>query len=279
MAFTVNDFPDLLRLLREHPEWQEELRRLLLPTEIVRLPEAVHDLVEAVRALTEAQRRTEARVEELAEAQRRTEAHVEELAAAQRRTDERLAELAEAQRRTEARVGELAATVQDLAEAQRRTEARLEELTRTVADLVKVVEQLSVDVRYHSRDLSRFKGPHLERRLLDRPLEFAGLLEAPEPISMREASPWLQELVAQGKLIPMTATQIARADLLVRGRRDGQIGHLVVEAKDVIRARDRAALLNQAAPPAWGVVAGCVIPPEARAFAARHGVALIELEE
>ena len=264
MAFTVNDFPDLLRLLREHPEWQEELRRLLLPTEIVRLPEAVHDLVEAVRALTEAQRRTEARVEELAEAQRRTEAHVEELAAAQRRTDERLAELAE---------------------AQRRTEARLEELTRTVADLVKVVEQLSVDVRYHSRDLSRFKGPHLERRLLDRPLEFAGLLEAPEPISMREASPWLQELVAQGKLIPMTATQIARADLLVRGRRDGQIGHLVVEAswevqeKDVIRARDRAALLNQAAPPAWGVVAGCVIPPEARAFAARHGVALIELEE
>lgn len=30
MAFTVNDYQDLVRLVEEHPDWQAELRRLLL---------------------------------------------------------------------------------------------------------------------------------------------------------------------------------------------------------------------------------------------------------
>jgi hypothetical protein len=30
MAFTVSDFRDLIRLLEEHPDWRDELRRVLL---------------------------------------------------------------------------------------------------------------------------------------------------------------------------------------------------------------------------------------------------------
>jgi len=108
MAFTVNDFPDLLRLLAEHPQWQVELRNLILHDEFLALPQVVRELAEAQRELAEAQRRTEQRVEGLAEAQRRTEQRVEELAEAQRRTEQRVEELAEAQRRTEQRVEELA---------------------------------------------------------------------------------------------------------------------------------------------------------------------------
>ena len=33
MAFTVNDAADLLRLLREHPEWKAEVRREILGEE------------------------------------------------------------------------------------------------------------------------------------------------------------------------------------------------------------------------------------------------------
>lgn len=58
-------------------------------------------LTAVVHELTEAQKRTEERVEELAQAQRRTEERVEELAQAQMRTEERVEELARAQ--TEAR--------------------------------------------------------------------------------------------------------------------------------------------------------------------------------
>lgn len=59
MAFTVKDYHDLVRLLKEHPEWREELRNLLLTEEILTLPQVVKELVSEVRKLAEAQRRTE----------------------------------------------------------------------------------------------------------------------------------------------------------------------------------------------------------------------------
>ncbi len=52
MPFTVRDFPDLLRLLEQHPEWQAELRRQVLTEELLELPALV-------RRLTEAQARTD----------------------------------------------------------------------------------------------------------------------------------------------------------------------------------------------------------------------------
>jgi len=123
MAFTVTDFADLTRLLAKHPEWQAELRRLLLSDDFLALPKIV-------RGLAEAQQRTEQRIEELAEAQQRTEQRVEELAEAQQRTEQRVEELAEAQQRTEAQVQRLSARVEELAEAQRRTEQRVDELAK-----------------------------------------------------------------------------------------------------------------------------------------------------
>ncbi len=72
MAFTVTDFEDLTRLLADHPEWQAELRRLILSEDFLALPGIVRELAEAQRELAEAQR-------ELAEAQRRTETQLQAL--------------------------------------------------------------------------------------------------------------------------------------------------------------------------------------------------------
>ena len=113
----------------------EDLRNTVTRTEF-------NELKEIVRALAEAQQRTEQRIEELtvaqrglAEAQQRTELRVEELAAAQQRTEQRLEELAAAQQRTEQQVRELAAAqqrteqqVRELAAAQQRTEQQVREL-------------------------------------------------------------------------------------------------------------------------------------------------------
>ena len=89
------------------------------------------DLKAAMRDLTEAQTRTEARMEELATAQTRTETRVEELGIAQTRTEARLDRLtvavealAQAQARTEQ---ELAA----LAQAQTRTQEEVTLFRRT----------------------------------------------------------------------------------------------------------------------------------------------------
>ncbi len=86
MAFTVEDFQDLVRLLEERPEWRAELRRLLLPEEILGLPAVVRELAEQVRSLVEAQQRTEAElaslrefVRDLAEGQRQLQAALQAL--------------------------------------------------------------------------------------------------------------------------------------------------------------------------------------------------------
>jgi len=41
MAFTIEDFRDLVRILEQKPEWRAELRRLLLTEELLALPERV----------------------------------------------------------------------------------------------------------------------------------------------------------------------------------------------------------------------------------------------
>ncbi len=93
MAFSVQDFQDLVRLLEERPDWRAELRRLVLTDELLGLPDLV-------RELAEAQRRTEGELGEL-------RATVGELAAAQRRTEGALGELAAAQREIAGHVGEM----------------------------------------------------------------------------------------------------------------------------------------------------------------------------
>ena len=47
MAFTVQDFHDLVTLVTQHPEWRAELRRLVLTEELLALPQIVHNLAEA----------------------------------------------------------------------------------------------------------------------------------------------------------------------------------------------------------------------------------------
>lgn len=47
MAFGVEDFQDLVRLLEARPEWRVELRRLVLTDELLDLPAVVRELAEA----------------------------------------------------------------------------------------------------------------------------------------------------------------------------------------------------------------------------------------
>ena len=50
---TINNIPDLLRLLDENPEWVEELRRRLLSRELLELPERFAELAERFTELAE----------------------------------------------------------------------------------------------------------------------------------------------------------------------------------------------------------------------------------
>src|SRR5947208_3252976 len=78
MPSELHDFQDLIRFLRHHPDWREELRALLLTQELLALPALVWELTETMAHLTEGQQRlTEgqewltARVDQLTESQQR----------------------------------------------------------------------------------------------------------------------------------------------------------------------------------------------------------------
>ena len=86
MAFTVQEFHDLVTLLTQHPEWRAELRRLVLTEELLALPQIVHDLAEA-------QQRTEQQIAQLVEAQQRTEQQIAQLVEAQQRTERQIVRL------------------------------------------------------------------------------------------------------------------------------------------------------------------------------------------
>ena len=249
MAFEVDDYLDLIRLLQEHPEWRAELRRLLLTEELLALPELVRDLVHAQRqtqehlaALAEAQRRIEQQVEALtqqvqalAEAQRRTEervSRVEEelakLAEAQRRTEERvsrveeeLVKLAEAQRRTEERVSRVEEELVKLAEAQRRTEEEVRALAeaqrRTEQRVGHLEEALQVLIESHKRltdVVGDLRGRVLEQTYRDR----AGAYFGPLLQRLRVVDPYALEEVLRVHLTADEFYDLLRVDLLVCGQ-------------------------------------------------------------
>jgi tetratricopeptide (TPR) repeat protein len=204
MGFTVTDFADLLRLLEQHPEWKSALRTALLGEGFLELPELVRRLAASqqraqeelaalaaeVRALAEAQRRTDERIAELVQAQRqsderltRLEQAVAQLAEAQRQTEQRIAQLAQAQQHTEERLTRLEQAVAQLAEAQRQTEQRIAQLAQAqqhteerLTRLEQVVADLAEAQRRSEDRLRRLEEAQQVTNLrLGRLEEFLGL--------------------------------------------------------------------------------------------------------
>jgi len=104
MPFTVEEFRDLVRILEEKPEWRAELRRWVLPEELLALPEQIARL----------RLETDRRFQELIEAQNRTNERITALVEAQQRTDRQIALLTEAQQHTNKQVAELVDTIRTL---------------------------------------------------------------------------------------------------------------------------------------------------------------------
>ena len=76
MAFTVQDFHDLVALLTQHHEWRAEIRRLVLTEELLALPQIVRDLAEAQQRTEQQVAQLTQQVAQIVEVQRRTERQI-----------------------------------------------------------------------------------------------------------------------------------------------------------------------------------------------------------
>ena len=240
MALAVEDLIDLRRLLIEHPEWQAELRQLLLTGEVLTLPDVV-------RELADAQRRTEARVEELADAQRRTEARVEELA-------ESMRGLAEAQRRTE--------------ESLQALEQQVKELRQAIDDLREIVNKLIESQSEMKIQMNDFRGFRLEMRYAQHASGYFGhWLRRARSVLPGNIDPDLEDAL-EAHLTSDELIDLLHADVLVSGllRKpvDGMRPEIwllvevsaVIDRNDIERAMRRAALMKKAGFRCVPVVAG-----------------------
>jgi len=233
MRFTVEEFHDLIKLLEEKPEWREDLRRLVLTDELLKLPEAFRELVEV-------QRRTEERIEALTERLETLGKRVEELAEAQRRTEERLGSLAEAQGKTEGRLESLAekietltAHIDTLATAHGRLEDRVGKMMGQMLELL------------YAKRAGAYFGRFLRR------------VQVVETHSLEDR--------LESELSPGEFNDLLLLDLLVKGRlrhaEDREVWLAVeisatVDRTDVERAARRARLLRKAGYQAIPVAAG-----------------------
>jgi hypothetical protein len=266
MPFSVSDFDEFLRLLDEHPEWREQLRRRLLAEEFLRLPAQTQEVLES-------QRRLEAAVAALAEAQQRFEERLSLVEARLDRVEERLSRVEEWIAKAEERLSRLEAAVAALAEAQQRFEERL---SRVETRLDRVEERLS---RVETR-VGDLVGDNLERRYRERAGAYFGrILRRPTPVDLND----LRELL-EPRLPAPAVDDVLLADLILRGRlaTDGtEETYLllevsaIVDERDVDRAVRRASLLRRAGLPTLAIVAGEDATAGAREAVTEQRVALL----
>jgi hypothetical protein len=159
MAFTVEDFEDMLRILERNPEWQERMRRAILSRELLELPER---LLSLIQQLIESDARNSAQIAELTRTvQRHDEAIATLIQTVQRhneillRHDELIAELTRTVQRHDALIAELIQTVQRQGE-------QIAELTRTVqrhdaliAELIQTVQRQGEQIAELTRTVQR----------------------------------------------------------------------------------------------------------------------------
>ena len=238
MAFSVEDFHDLVRLLDQHPEWRAELRRLMLAEELLGLPADVAELRQIVAELAAAQRQSTFELREL----RQSITELREIVAGHTRE---LAQLRE--------------SIVELAEVQRQSTRESAELRSQFS----AFQGSELERRYRDRAGAYFA------RVVRRPR----LISQQQLANLHDKAEDAGQLSAEERDDVMLADVVVRG----RRQLDDAEVYLVVEVSigvgvsDVERAVRRASLLGRLAP-ALAAVAGERIVPEADALADTQGV-------
>ena len=312
MAFTVQDFEDLLRLLDERPEWQAALRQRVLTGELLEVPRLMRETAESqartqqvLEAFGRRLDQREQQIDELAQLMKQLALRVDEIArqleqltrrvdALAQRVEEIAEQLAQLTRRVDAlaeRVDQLTQRVDALAQRVEEIAAQLAQLTRRVDALTERVDQLAQQVEQltkqmnemarqfaqYRRDTDQLKGMMLEMRYAQRPYAyFKDFIRRARTLSVDE----LYDLLEGLNLTEAEVRDVVECDALIFGRdpEDGKPTYLLLEAswtvdlEDVERASRRAALLSRAGLTVVPVVAGYAARPNILEEAARRNV-------
>ena len=261
---TINDINDLVRILKDNPEWVETLRGILLTAELLALPERFSEFV---RITQEHNTLVDRRLERL-------ESDVAELKAGQARLEDRAERLETGQARLEGRAERLEA-------GQARLEGRAERLEAGQARLETGQARLE-------GNMGNLIGRDYEERvarLAPRRLREQMKIEDAQPIS--DIARIADAAAQRGAITSEQADELEDSDLSLLGRNaDGSQVYVLAEVSvtvhtnDVSRAKQRAGILEEVDGfPVIPAVIGASISGETADYAARENVTFIRIPQ
>ncbi len=296
---TINDISDVARVLREHPEWRETIRGLVLGEETARLPEQLASFVEASQRNFEAtDRRIAALDRRLAALDRRLASYIEATQRNFEATDRRIATL-------DTRLDTfIEATQQNFEDLSRRLDAFIEATQRNFELVYQRLDRLEQDQDVLKTGMNRLTGrvdnglgayyeikaEKAARRLADQYLDLlrVRVLQGAPTGADRELADRLDDARITGALNQYQFQEILKLDLVLAGKRSFDGADLYVAAEvsitagdsDILRAARRAALLadftgNRVLP----AVVSAHVDDDRKTLAAQKNVTVMMLPE
>ncbi len=239
----VETFEDIVRVLREHPEWLEEVRRLILTEELLRLPVRFDNI--------------EQRFDNL-----------------ERRFDTFQQEMYEFR-------DEMYEFRNEMYEFRNEMYEFRSEITEEVRTLREDVDRLDAQMRSVLNDLARLKGSDREHYYRSRAVSLFGRYM--KNVRLTDMNRLYDHLFTIYESGDMEIAEIAVADLIVEGvGRDSGVPKVVVleaswkvDRNDVERAIRRAEILQHAGYHAVPAVGGAEIMDDALELALEQGVLVL----
>jgi cell division protein FtsB len=227
----VLTFADIIRALREHPEWLEELRKIILTTELIELPKKFEEML--------------VRMEKLEKKVDKIEKDVEILKQDVAILKQDVAVLKQ----------DVAVLKQDVAVLKQDVAVLKQDvaiLKQDVAVLKLDVAVLKQDVSYLKGEFGRFKGKEFERTIRERYYAYFGrILRKSKLIPFEEIIPLLETAEEEKIITEDQKVSALQLDLLIKGeiKKVKKEVYLAIEVsyslqeEDIERAIERAGIL------------------------------------
>jgi len=258
--YVVRNFADILRVLREHPEWLEELRKVILTSELLELPKKVDELLTRVGRLEKDVGTLKQDVTILKQ------------------------DVAVLKQDVAVLKQDVAILKQDVAILKQDVAI----LKQDVAILKEDVAILKQDVAYLKGEVGRLKGNDFERRIREKYYAYFGrILKKAKLIPFEEILPILDDAEDRKEITLEQRDAVLRLDVLISGqiRELGKDVVLAVEVsyslypEDLERAFERAqvlaTILHKEVIP---TVVACEATEDIQKKADERGILLIKVE-
>jgi cell division protein FtsB len=260
-TYKIETFEDLIKALKEKPEWLEELRRIILTEELIALPQRFHTFVE--HEFKPLKQKVDKIEQDVAVLKEDVAVLKEDVAVLKQDVAVLKEDVAVLKKDVAVLKEDVAVLKQDVAVLKEDVAV----LKEDVAVLKQDVAVLKQDIKVLKDDVANLKGDNFERKVREKaPAYFGRLIKRCRTMSLEDLADYLEEAVEKGIITEEEKNSALNIDVVVTGflktdkdKRVVLAGEVSVKVDriDVERAYERASVIGKALGlPAIAVVIG-----------------------